>query len=47
MEVTRNRGGIFVSQRKYTLDLLKETIMLGCKPTHSHGSELEVRREVN
>ena len=25
MEVTRSREGIFVSQRKYTIDLLKET----------------------
>lgn len=32
MEVARTRKGIAVSQRKYTLDLLKETEMLGCKP---------------
>nr|CAN66727.1 hypothetical protein VITISV_041956 [Vitis vinifera] len=32
MEVTRSRKGIVVSQRKYILDLLKETGMLGCKP---------------
>ena len=32
MEVARNKRGIFVSQQKYTLDLLKETGMLGCKP---------------
>ena len=31
MEVTRSKGGISISQRKYTLDLLKETRMLGCK----------------
>ncbi|KAL0545231.1 hypothetical protein IC582_020381 [Cucumis melo] len=30
MEVTRSKEGIFVSQRKYTLDLLIETGMLGC-----------------
>ena len=32
MEVTRSKPGIFVSQRKYTLDLLIETDMLGCRP---------------
>ena len=28
----RSGRGIFVSQRKYTLDLLRETGMSGCKP---------------
>lgn len=32
IEVTRNRTGILVTQRKYMIDLLKETGMLGCKP---------------
>ena len=32
MEVTRSKKGIVISQQKYTLDLLKETGMLGCKP---------------
>ena len=33
MEVARSKKGIVVSQGKYILDLLKETGMLGCKPT--------------
>lgn len=32
MEIDRNKQGILISQRKYTLDLLKETCKLGCKP---------------
>ena len=32
MEVARSKKGIVVSQRKYVLDLLKETDMSGCKP---------------
>ena len=31
MEFSRSRKGIFVSQRKYVLDLLKETGLMGCK----------------
>ncbi|KAK8950885.1 hypothetical protein KSP39_PZI004349 [Platanthera zijinensis] len=31
IEVVRSRRGIFISQRKYTLDLLVETGMLGCQ----------------
>ncbi|KAK2405752.1 hypothetical protein QL285_054960 [Trifolium repens] len=33
MEVARSKDGIIVSQQKYILDLLKETIMSGCRPT--------------
>ena len=33
IEVAHSRKGIFISQQKYILDLLKETGMLGCKPT--------------
>ncbi|KAL4011538.1 hypothetical protein IC575_028598 [Cucumis melo] len=33
MEVVRFKEGISVSQRKYILDLLTETGMLGCRPT--------------
>ncbi|KAF5950166.1 hypothetical protein HYC85_012159 [Camellia sinensis] len=32
MEVARSKMGIVVSQRKYILDLLKETGMSGCRP---------------
>ena len=32
MEVARSKRGFSISQRKYTLDLLEETSMLGCKP---------------
>ena len=33
VQVARNRNGISISQRTYVLDLLKETSMLGSKPT--------------
>ncbi|TYK09332.1 putative mitochondrial protein [Cucumis melo var. makuwa] len=33
MEVARSKEGISLSRRKYTLDLLLETDMTGCKPT--------------
>ena len=32
LEVARGKEGIFISERKYTLDLLKETGKLGCTP---------------
>lgn len=32
MEVSRSKQGIFLSQRKYVLDLLTEVGLLDCKP---------------
>ena len=32
IEVARSKRGIYVTQRKYILDLLNEIMMLGCKP---------------
>ena len=32
LEIACSKAGIFLSQRKYTLPLLKDTIFLGCKP---------------
>ena len=32
IEVSRSKQGIFLSQRKYVLDLLSEVGMLECKP---------------
>ncbi|KAA0048441.1 putative mitochondrial protein [Cucumis melo var. makuwa] len=35
MEEARSREGISISQRKYTLDLLKEIGMTGCRPANT------------
>jgi hypothetical protein len=35
IEVARSKRGIFLSQRKYVLDLLTETGMLACKPAET------------
>jgi len=35
MEIARSKDRLVVSQRKYVLDLLTETGMLGCKPTNT------------
>lgn len=35
IEVARSNKGILISQRKYVLDLLQETGMLGCRPADS------------
>ncbi|KAK8928510.1 hypothetical protein KSP39_PZI017449 [Platanthera zijinensis] len=39
IEVVRSEQSIFISQRKYVLDLLKETGMLGCVPTNTPMEE--------
>ena len=43
IEVVRSKNGIFISQRKYTLDLLAETGKLRCKPT---GTPLDLSWKV-
>ena len=48
MKVARNKSGIVMSQRKYVLDLLKETCMMGCKPIDTPMDpriKLEIREE--
>ena len=35
IEFARSKGGIFVNECKYVLDLLDETRMLGCKATET------------
>jgi Reverse transcriptase (RNA-dependent DNA polymerase) len=32
IEIAHSSKGLFISQRKYIIDLLKETEKLGCKP---------------
>ena len=41
MEVAKSRKGIIISQRMYVLDLLTETVMLGCKPS---GTPIKARK---
>jgi hypothetical protein len=45
IEVSRSKKGIFLSQRKYVLDLLAETGMLDCKPV-STPMEQNVKFEI-
>ncbi|KAA0033436.1 putative mitochondrial protein [Cucumis melo var. makuwa] len=44
MEIARSREGILLSQRKYTIDLLAKTGMLGCRPTDT-SIEFNVKLE--
>jgi len=32
IEITQSRDGVVISQRKYPLDILKDTNMIDCKP---------------
>ena len=48
MEIARSQKGISISQWKYTLDLLQETRMLGCKPVDTPldpNNKLEMEEE--
>lgn len=36
LEIAQNSQGISVCQRKYVLDLLKDTCLIGCKPIFTH-----------
>jgi Reverse transcriptase (RNA-dependent DNA polymerase) len=37
IEIAHSPKGLFISQRKYIIDLLKETGKLGCKPASPYG----------
>ena len=43
MEFARSRKGMFVSQRKYVLDLLKETGLMGCKAAENLSIESNLK----
>ena len=53
MEIARSKKGIYISQRKYVLDLLKETGMLGCRPsdtpiqTYKNDDEVDLGKAVD
>lgn len=52
IEVARSEKGIFISQRKYVLNLLQETGMVGCKPVDSpievnHRLQSKIGKEVD
>lgn len=48
IEVAQSEKGIFISQQKYVLDLLKETGMIDCKPCDTPmepGQKLDINKE--
>ncbi|WKA12210.1 hypothetical protein VitviT2T_029624 [Vitis vinifera] len=47
IEVSRSSEGIFLSQRKYALDLLQETGMSGCQPVNTPIEEVNDRRSTS
>ncbi|RVW41663.1 Retrovirus-related Pol polyprotein from transposon RE1 [Vitis vinifera] len=46
IEVSRSSEGIFLSQRKYALDLLQETGMSGCQPVNTPIEEAHTRPDL-
>ncbi|RVW45770.1 Retrovirus-related Pol polyprotein from transposon RE1 [Vitis vinifera] len=46
IEVSRSSEGIFLSQRKYALDLLQETGMSGCQPVNTPIEEAHTRLDL-
>lgn len=44
IKVTHPRKGIFISQRKYIIDLLTEIVLLGARPTKT---PIEVNHRLN
>ncbi|XP_050889402.1 uncharacterized mitochondrial protein AtMg00810-like [Lathyrus oleraceus] len=47
MKIARTKNGISVSQRKYTLDLLQETGMLGCKAANTPIEQVKRSEDEN
>ncbi|RVW51418.1 Retrovirus-related Pol polyprotein from transposon RE1 [Vitis vinifera] len=47
IEVSQSSEGIFLSQRKYALDLLQETGMSGCQPIDTPIEEVDDRRSTS
>ncbi|XP_042065402.1 uncharacterized mitochondrial protein AtMg00810-like [Salvia splendens] len=51
IEVLRSEGGIFLRQKKYTLDILAETGLIDCKPADTpilvnHGLQISDETEL-
>jgi len=43
LEVSRSLDGLILNQRKYCLDLISETWMLGCKPLHQQPPDPSIK----